>query len=188
VQANVITSERDPHVRIELPKQVQYVGADRWILYDVADCEVHVFVEADENRNVQRLYWVQFEGFVPSRPGSQYNYKSPPTVTLAGINFDVTVRVGSNQEEPKPGSDLQHVRKLMEAKAYRLPAGMMTVRLVHVLDAQKRKELMIIYGEDVAPTGYTATDLLPGGKAYEQWPALEKDIVQRAQRALTFHQ
>lgn len=32
VQANALTSERDPSVRIELPKSVQYVGAERWVL------------------------------------------------------------------------------------------------------------------------------------------------------------
>ena len=30
----------------------------------------------------------------------------------------------------------------------------MYVRLVHLLDKEKRKELMIIYGEDLAPTGF----------------------------------
>jgi hypothetical protein len=33
---------------------------------------------------------------------------------------------------------------------------MMYVRLVHLLDAEKRKELMIIYGEDLAGTGVRA--------------------------------
>ena len=33
--------------RIRLPESVQYVGADRWVLYDIADCELHAFVEAD---------------------------------------------------------------------------------------------------------------------------------------------
>ena len=40
---NVIISERDPKVRIELPKSVSYVGADRWDLSDIADCELHAF-------------------------------------------------------------------------------------------------------------------------------------------------
>jgi hypothetical protein len=58
---NVIISERDPKVRIELPKSVQYVGTERWVLLGIADCELHAFVEADEQQNVQQLYWVQFE-------------------------------------------------------------------------------------------------------------------------------
>src|SRR5215475_11071427 len=63
VESNVITSERDPAVRIQLPKPVQYIGADIWVLYGMADCELHAFVEADAQQNVQQLYWVQFEGY-----------------------------------------------------------------------------------------------------------------------------
>lgn len=37
-----------------------------------------------------------------------------------------------------------------------MPAGMKYVRRVHLLDAQKRKGLMIIYGEDLMPDGFTA--------------------------------
>ncbi len=167
-----------------MPKQVRYVGADRWLLYGVADCELHVFVEADEQKKVQRLYWVQFEEFVPSRPELRYNYNSLNTLTLADMSFDVRVRVGPNNDEPKPGSDLEHVRRLIRAAGYQLPAGALSVRLVHVPDEQKRKELMIIYGEDTAPTGWTATELLPGGKAYEQWPTIQKEVAQRAEKSL----
>src|SRR4051812_28534752 len=39
VKDNVITSLRDPQARIELPDWFEYVGADRWVLFDIADCE-----------------------------------------------------------------------------------------------------------------------------------------------------
>ena len=51
------------------------------------------------------------------------------------------------------------VEALVGAKGYRMPEAMMYVRLVHLLDKETRKELMIIYGEDLAPTGFTAADL-----------------------------
>lgn len=57
---------------------------------------------------------------------------------------------------------------------------MMYVRLVHLLDKEKRKELMIIYGEDVAPTGYTVDELRKGGTAFEKWAAIEKALITRA--------
>ena len=47
-----------------------------------------------------------------------------------------------------------------------MPANAMCVRLVHLLDEAKRKELMIIYGEDLGPIGFSAVDLNKGGKAY----------------------
>jgi len=30
------------------------------VLYGMADCELHAFVEADSQKNVERLYWIQF--------------------------------------------------------------------------------------------------------------------------------
>jgi hypothetical protein len=58
VEGNVVDSERDPKVRVQLPKSAQYVGVDRWVLYGMADCELHAFVEGDAGKHVHRLYWV----------------------------------------------------------------------------------------------------------------------------------
>lgn len=186
VQANVITSERDPKVRIELPKSVRYLGADRWVLYGIADCELHAFVEADGEKHVQRLYWVQFEGYVPTRPELKHTYDSPRMTKLGGMDFYVDTWVRPINAATQPGSDLEHIQALIRAKGYKLPAGMISVRLVHLLDEQKRKELMIIYSEDVVPTGFTAAELGPGGKAHDRWPAIEKGSIERAEKQLVF--
>jgi hypothetical protein len=179
VEANRIVSERDPRVKIELPKTVQYAGADRWVLYDIADCELHVFVEADGS-NVRRLYWVQFEGYVPTKPELKHQYNSPRHATIGGLDFYVDTWSRANGAETKPGSDREHIEALIRAKGYQMPPGMAYVRLVHLLDEQKRKELMIIYGEDLAPTGFTAAELQEDGKARDRWPAIEKGLVERA--------
>lgn len=185
VDSNVITSAHDPQVRIELPKSVKYVGADRWILYDIADCELHAFIDADVKKNVQRLYWVQFEGYVPSKPELHHTYDSPRHTTIGGMDFYVDTWVRSKDESTRAGSDRQHVETLVRNHGYSMPVGMAYVRLVHLLDDSKRKELMIIYGEDLAPTGFTAADLQLGGKAFDRWPAIEKGVIERAQQKIS---
>jgi hypothetical protein len=180
----VITSEHDPHVRIQLPKSVQYVGANRWILYGIADCELHAFVEADPRNNVERLYWVQFESYVPTRPELKHTYDSPRHANIGGMDFYVDTWARPKDAETRAGSDFEHIRTLLRAKDYNMPAGMMSVRLVHLLDEQKRKELMIIYGEDVAGTGFTAADLNEGGKERERWPNIEKGLIERAEQKI----
>jgi hypothetical protein len=185
---NVIISERDPKVRIELPRSVQYVGADRWVLYDIADCELHAFVEADERQNVQQLYWIQFESYLPSKPDLHHTYDSPRHATIGGLDFYVDTWVKLTSERITPGSDEEHIQSLIHRKGFKLPAGMMYVRLVHLLDEQKRKELMFIYAEDVTPTGFAAADLKKGGKAHDQWPAIEKSLVERAKKKITIEQ
>ena len=61
----------------------------------------------------------------------------------------------------------------------------MDVRLVHLLDEQKRKELMVIYGEDVSNTGFTATDLSEGGRAFSRWPVIENALIESTKSKIT---
>jgi hypothetical protein len=184
IDNNAIISERDPKLRIEFPATVQYVGADRWILYEIADCELHAFVEADEQKSVQRLYWIQFEGYIPSRPELHHKYDSPRHATIGGLDFYVDTWTRSLNDKSKPGSDGEHIRKLITSQGYKMPANAMCVRLVHLLDEAKRKELMIIYSEDLEPTGFSSVDLNKGGKAHDQWPTLEKGLIERAQEKI----
>src|SRR3954447_5095650 len=102
VDGNVITSEHDPAVRIDLPKSVQYLGADRFVLYEIADCELHLFVEADHERKVERLYWVQFEGYVSSRPDLHHSYDSPRHVTIGGLDFYVDTWMQAKDSTTNP--------------------------------------------------------------------------------------
>ena len=84
VQGSTLTSTHDPAVRITVPKSAQYDGAERFVLYGVADCEIEVFVEADSAKNVTRLYWIQFEGYLPSKPDLHHEYDSPRHAKLGG--------------------------------------------------------------------------------------------------------
>jgi hypothetical protein len=180
VAGHAIISERDPSVRIELPQAAEYAGAERFVLYGMADCELHAFVESDAHKNIRRLYWVQFEAYLPSKPDLHHTYDSPRHTTLGGLDFYVDTWVRAASEKTTRASDLEHIQALVRAKGYKLPAAMMCVRLVHLLDKAKRKELMIIYSEGLAPAGFTAADLRPGGKAHDRWPAIEKGLIARA--------
>lgn len=184
VESNSINSERDPKIRIVLPTSAQYVGADRWNLYDIADCELHAFVEPDAEKNIERLYWVQFEGYLASKPELKHTYDSPRHAEIAGWDFFVDTWVREAHAETQKGSDREHLEALLRTRGYKMPAGMMYVRLVHLLDERKRKELMIIYGEDLAPTGLSAAELGEHGKAFNRWPAIEKELITRAEKAI----
>jgi hypothetical protein len=112
----------------------------------LSDCELHAFVAADKQKQVQRLYWVQFEGYLPIRPELKHTYGSPRHATIGGLDFYVDTWVNSREEKSKPDSDGEHIRSLISEHQYMMPEGMICVRLVHLLDEAKRQELMIIYG------------------------------------------
>jgi hypothetical protein len=179
VSGNVISSGHDPAARIRLPKEAVYVGADRWELYGIADCEIHIFVEADAKKVVQRLYWVQFEGYLPSKPDSAYNYKDP-VIDVGGSQVFVRASFGPTGGTPREGSDQEHVQALVRKAGYTYPAESLNVRLVRVLDPAKRKELMFIYAEDLTATGLSSADLGKGGEAESRRSEIEKGVIARA--------
>ena len=187
VEGNTITSTSDPAARIQLLDRPVYVGADRWILYGMANCELHAFVHADAREKVQRLYWVQFENYLPTRPELHHTYDSPRHTRVSGLDFYVDTWVEPTSRHIRPDSDVEHIHNLLQTHGYKLPSEMMSVRLVHLLDEQKRKELMIIYSEDVASTGLTASELRSGAAAHDQWPKIEKGLIERAQKSITIH-
>ena len=180
VEGNVVASQHEPPVKIEVPRAATYAGADRFVLYEMADCELHAFVEGDGENHVRRLFWVQFEKYLESRPDLHHRYDSPRHVTLGGQDFYLDTWLDAEDDRHTPGSDGEHIRALVRAKGYAVPASRMSVRLVHLLDDAKRKELMLIYSEDLAPTGFGPKDLREGGKRHGEWPALEAALVQRA--------
>ena len=188
VSGNVVTSERDPKIKIEVPKSAQYVGADRWILYNIADCEIHGFVDADAKKNVQRLYWIQFEQYVPEKPELTHTYDSPRHAQIGGLDFYVDTWPRANNASTRAGSDREHIEALVKAKGYQVPPGMAYVRLVHLLDPTKRKELMIIYGEAL-PTGVNAADLDENGKDRQtKWPTIEQQAITNAEQRIKITQ
>jgi len=64
------------------------------------------------------------------------------------------------------------------------------VRLVRLLDDPKdtgngRKELMIIYSEDLAPTGKRLSELVSDDKPTPAFAPLQEGLVERAAKAVT---
>ena len=105
-------------------------------------------------------------------------------MTIGGFRFYSDTWVKRTNENITAGSDEDHIMALILSRGYKMPAGMMSVRLVHLLDEQKRKELMIIYSENLKPTGFAAADFKKGGKAENLWLSLEDDLLVRARQEI----
>lgn len=153
VEGQMLTSVREPAVKIAVQQGLTYIGADHFILYGNADCEFHVFADSGADGTVKRVLWIQFEGYLSEKPEMHYDYNSPKHVQLGGMDFivDTFARRGNN---PGPtGSDTEHLLSLLKAHGIAMADSMIQTRLVHLLDASNRRELMIIYGEALPAAG-----------------------------------
>lgn len=161
VNGQTLVSRGFPQGSITFDPSFVYVGVDTFVLYGVARCEIHLFADVDSAKNIRRLYWVQFEGYLPDRD-QRYDYSNDPHRTLInGFTFYDRPRYYNAEEAARnrrKGSDGEHVVQLLEKGGYRLSGDLMTLRLVR-LDSSSRNELMIIYAERLDLHGLTIADL-----------------------------
>ena len=185
VKGQVLTSAELPAASLTFDKEFKYVGGQTFILHDVARAEQHFFVDADEKGRIKRMYWVQFEGYLPSNTHT-YRYKATKTVKIGGLEFIADAGVRNSKGNPgRPDSDGNRACAFLEKKGHRMASDdVLTQRLVHLVDEQKRNELMIIYMEDLAAMKLTAKDLAPGGRAAAQWDDIAKGLLERALKGM----
>jgi hypothetical protein len=185
VKDQILTSTEMPAVRIEFDKEFKYVGGQSFILYDVAHAEQHFFLDADEEGRVKRMYWVQFEGYLPTN-SNVYRYQVTKTHVIGGLEFIADAYARNMKASPRrPDSDGARTWAFLEGKGYRMASDeVLSQRLVHLVDEAKRNELMIIYVEDLSGTGLTAADLAEGGRAAPEWGEISKGLLDRAVKGM----
>ena len=182
-KGNKLVSESTPKLKLKFGKDFKYAGGQTFILYDVARAEQHFYVDADSQGRISRLYWVQFEGYLPENT-HKYDYsKSQKQVTIDGLDFyaDAWPRT-HDPKQMRPGSDGDKAQSFLASKGYTFKSSEFIMqRLVHMVDATNRSELMIIYLEGL-PEGSTAADLLPNGKDAAKWPEVADGLLARAKQ------
>ena len=189
VKDRVIKSHNTPSVEIEFGKDFKYIGGQRFVLYEVANAEQHFFADADKDGRVKRLYWVQFEGYLPSNT-HVYDYKVTKSVNIGGLDFIADAWARNIKANPgRVDGDGARARSFLKSKGFTLGSDeVMSQRLVHLIGDPKRDELMIIYLEDMSGHGLTAADVNKGGKSETQWPAISDALLARAQKGMKIRQ
>ena len=179
VQGQVLTSSHDPAVQITFGPQFKYAGGQRFPLYGVAEAEQHFYVQANSSGQIQRFYWVQFEHYLPDN-NHQYDYPSKRKADIGGLSFihDSAVFSDYAGANKNPDSDGGKARALLKKSGMVFPAAMARIRMVHLTDSSRRKELMIIYGE--ALDGKAPPNSEEGLEADDKLPELASGLLKHA--------
>lgn len=152
VKGQILTSTDSPSLRVKFDKRFRYVGSQKFVLYERAQVEQYFFVDADDQRQIRRLYMVQFEGYLP-KVDATYDYPLTKTVNLGGqtyiTNAEVIPHVPAALKQ-NPQSDVAHAASFLESQGYRISESIMYQRFVRLVDKAKRHELILLYVEDAS--------------------------------------
>lgn len=184
VKKNEIISQKLPALRIKFDGAYTYAGSQQFVLYGVAYAEQHFFVDADKDGRIRRLYWLQFEHYLPTNTHS-YDYSfMNDSVNLSGLPFFTDARpisITAMRSRARPESDTAKAQTFLQSKGYNFSGDdFFNRRFVHLADEAKRYELLIVYMEDMAGTGFKAADFSKEGKAADRWPEVSKEMLGRA--------
>ena len=187
VTDNALVSDRDPAVVMRFDPSFRHVGGQKFVLYGVADTEQHFFVETTADDKLKSVYWIQFEAY---RPDNRYTYdydNSPGRLQLGDYKFYVdTAAVQSDpKRKRRAGTDGARAREFLKSKGYTFPLNYTYARIVHLTDESRRKELMVIFMQDLAPLGLKGSDLEEGGEAAGRWPRIEKNHLDKIRSTMT---
>jgi hypothetical protein len=189
VRGRTIRSSFDPAIRLEFSDRYSYAGGQRFVLYDVADAEQHFFVDAGPDGVLRSFFWVQFEQFLPGK-GEGYTYAPLRLTRIGSLDFITDTKVfadyGKTVMNPESlnGSDQSRAGVLLRAKGYRLPAAAVRARMFYLPDESRRKELMIIYVESLAPSD-SPRELPVESPADEKFPEIARRATENAAKGLT---
>ena len=184
---NDLISDRDPAVILRFDSAFDYVGGQKFILYGIADTEQHFFVETNAEKELQSVYWIQFEAYLPDQDHA-YDYDdSPLRLTLNDYEFftDTTVVAFDPNKRRRAGTDGAMARSFLANHGYVFPNDFAYARMVYLTDASRRKELMIIFIDDLRRYERTATELKSGGAFESGWPEVEQAHLDRIKNTLS---
>ena len=184
VRGQTIISDSLPAADLTFADDFHYLGSQVVNLYGVADAEQHVFVAGPPGK-VERIYWIQFEHYLPTNSHT-YFYSPERTVDIGGLQFiyDVQSIRDYSAVELDPRSDAAAVVGLLAKHNLPRPTRVARVRMLHLPSADRRSELMIIYGEGLPPD--SKIPAAPEGTALDtEDPAAAKLILQHALQGMT---
>ena len=165
VSGNTLFSQSDPMVRMKFDERFRHIGGQKFVLYGTADVEQHFFVEEHPDGTLKSFVWIQFEGFLPDNDYT-YDYSdSPLRLRIGAFDFYTDTAAGTSNRFMRlgwPGTDGYLARKFAADNGFTMPDDYAYARLVHIPDSASRKELLIIFMEDLAPTGWTGEALRRG--------------------------
>ena len=170
VKGDTLISPADPTASFTFDEAFHYAGGQAIDILKVAGAEQYFFIDAAADHSIRRFYWIQFEHYYPSITHT-YDYSgiTQKPVDLGRLAFMGDVRVSPDYftMDDRPGSDSKAAADFLRARGYKLDGTFVSLRLFHLPDTTKRRELMIIYGE-ILPKGASEKSVTAGITARAQ--------------------
>jgi hypothetical protein len=172
-----LSSEENPRVLLRFNKNFKYIGKQTFILFENSKVTQLYYAYASGNQ-VKAFYTVQFEEYLPEIDET-YNYSIEDSLEMNGAFFlygPVFNEPNKTLNESRK-SDVWHKYKYLQSKGFTLPDEVGGHRFVKVLGPARKKEMLIVYNEDIKLSNTTFAEINEGTEKFE---TLKANLLKRA--------
>jgi hypothetical protein len=182
VESNILTSTAQPVIKLRIADDLRFLGRVKFLLYGVADVDLFVFVSAPTGKQVDRIFLVQFEGYLDTNTHT-YTYSAAHTVALNGHEYiHDTFAYPSAAMFRNPESDSAQTMNFILEHGYTLPTDFISARFVRLLD-NDRKEILFSFVEDLSNFGHTSAEIAHDSRLLPAFSTVENQVLEHALRA-----
>lgn len=188
---NIVTSHGLPQIKIQVSRQLRYLGELKFTLLDVARVEAFLFAEEDDVHQIKRLFIAQFEAYLPD---NQYTYQYPEMDRQRLGDHDYMTDGGTLILERvlkrRPEGDIAEWVRWMHTQGYDYHRWneLAYRRFVRVVDRVQRSELLLLYFENLRTRAVRADDLLTRGHSDPRVSELETQVLHSALKTFSIAQ
>lgn len=173
VRGNTIISPAIPKIKIKVAEEFQYIGKfDFDIIANseeypvelmgqpVASGERLVFAVFDEAKDIEKLFIVQFEGFLASNDFIyHYDFSQADHIGKNKYRHNTWYYDARQSAQENPQGEGAKTQLFLAQKGFNLPRDWMMSRFVGLASADRKNEIILFYHEMLQKTtGYTLDD------------------------------
>lgn len=197
VDGNVLTSNKLPEIEITVNEEFSFIGqfdfeiiasSDEYPEHlqgkPVAAGERYIFATMDENRSINKLFIVQFEGFLPANEFI-YNYNFSSADSIGGNKYRHNTWFYDSKKlaQENPNGEGAKTRTFLEGKGFILEDEFMMSRFVGLASDDRKNEIIIFYHEMLNKTTGESLDEYENSSSIAKAKSIRNSFIQRSRQS-----
>jgi hypothetical protein len=163
VENNTFISSQDPDIRVEVNRQLKYVGSVPFRIDNIAGGNRYIFVRATPDKHIQQMFIIQQEAFFPSS-NDTYKYSITHPSKLGDFEYQHTVILDDYNATVReaPGKEADLTQQFLKAQGYILEPETIMSRFARPVGSQHKHEIIFFCHENLSGYGHKLADFVEG--------------------------
>ncbi len=169
VEANTFISPQNPALRVEIKRDLAYLGQVPFTIENIAGGFRYIFVRADAGKHIQSMFIIQQEGFF-STSNDTYKYSITTPAKLGRADYQHSVIMYNNELEIReaPGKEGDLTTKFLHAHGYTLGPELVMSRFARPVGADRKHEILFFCYENLSAYGHKLSEFPDGSASPEK--------------------